>query len=303
MAKVYDAFLFFNELDLLEIRLTMLDPYVDYFVISESDYTFSGNKKPFYFEENKHLFDKFLHKIIHIKNYNSDETDNFTNIYEGNQKIVYDNLINSFLLVKNTALTGYGEPHWCREILHRGYIGLGLADCNDDDIIIFSDLDEIPKPETIKNIRDLDLSNNDYCIYMDSHNYFINNLSSTNWKGSVLTTYSRVKTVSLDSLRGRRGTYNIIDNGGWHLSFMGGVERIKMKISSYGHQEFNNDQFKNNIENKINQNSDIFNRRNSSQPANEIYYFDNLKKLELNGYYPNEIIELVQLKYPYLIKN
>ena len=81
MSKIYDSFLFFNELDLLDIRLTILDPYVDYFVISECDYTFSGNKKPFYFDDNKNLFSKFLHKIIHIKNHNSNETENLINTF------------------------------------------------------------------------------------------------------------------------------------------------------------------------------------------------------------------------------
>ena len=67
MVKVYDCFIFFNELDLLELRLETLDPYVDHFVISECDSTFSGEDKPFYFEENKEKFSKFLDKIIYIK--------------------------------------------------------------------------------------------------------------------------------------------------------------------------------------------------------------------------------------------
>ena len=61
---VYDCFMFFNELDLLEIRLNILDPYVDYFVISECDTTFSGNPKKLYYEENKDRFKKFHHKFL-----------------------------------------------------------------------------------------------------------------------------------------------------------------------------------------------------------------------------------------------
>lgn len=301
MAKIYDAFLFFNELDLLEIRLTMLDPYVDYFVLSECDYTFSGNKKPFYFEENKHLFEKFLHKIIHIKNHNSDDFDNLSSVYEGNKKDVYDKIKSGFQPIKVGPETDYGKGHWCRDYLHREYVSLGLADCNDDDIIIFSDLDEIPNPEVIKGIRELDLSNN-YCLYSDSHQYYINNISSTNWMGSVITTYDKLKSDSLCNLRRRRGGYTMIENGGWHLSFVGGIDRIKYKISSWGHQEYNNDYIHSSIESKINRNSDIFDRHNSGAAQHEVYYFDGLKHLSIDGYYPDEIVELVRTKFPYLIK-
>ena len=75
MTKVYDAFLFFNELDLLDIRLNTLDPYVDHFIISECDHSFSGNSKPFYYEENKERFKKFHSKIIHVKHHNTDRVD------------------------------------------------------------------------------------------------------------------------------------------------------------------------------------------------------------------------------------
>ena len=63
--KVFDVFPFFNELDLLEIRLNILNPYVDYFVLSESTKTFSGLDKPLFYEENKERFAEFNHKIIH----------------------------------------------------------------------------------------------------------------------------------------------------------------------------------------------------------------------------------------------
>ena len=60
MGKIYDCFNFFNELDILELRLNILYEYVDYFVIVESDVTHSGEKKPFYFEDNKERYSKFL---------------------------------------------------------------------------------------------------------------------------------------------------------------------------------------------------------------------------------------------------
>jgi len=67
MAKIIDAFLFFQELDLLEIRLSYLSPYVDRFVIVEACQTFSGNPKPFVFENNSQRFYQYLHKIEYTK--------------------------------------------------------------------------------------------------------------------------------------------------------------------------------------------------------------------------------------------
>ena len=63
--KIFDCFRFFNELELLEIRLNLLNEVVDYFVLTESPYTISGNEKPLYYLENKERFEKFNHKIIH----------------------------------------------------------------------------------------------------------------------------------------------------------------------------------------------------------------------------------------------
>ena len=63
---VYDCFQFFNELDILKIRLNVLSPVVDRFVISEATETFSVLKKPLYYEENKEMFAEFADKIIHV---------------------------------------------------------------------------------------------------------------------------------------------------------------------------------------------------------------------------------------------
>ena len=65
--KIYDSFLFFNELDILEIRLNTLYDVVDHFILVESSVTHQGVSKPFIFDENKERFAKFLDKIIHIK--------------------------------------------------------------------------------------------------------------------------------------------------------------------------------------------------------------------------------------------
>ena len=114
---IYDCFQFFNELDILKIRLEVMNPIVDKFVISEATETFSGLKKPLYYEENKELFSEFQDKIIHV--------------------VVED--------------TPEGDTHY-RDTFQKNAVTRGLKDCRDDDIVIFSDLDEIPNPEKIKEI-------------------------------------------------------------------------------------------------------------------------------------------------------
>jgi len=78
--KVFDCFTFFNELDLPELRLKLLDDYVDWFVLTESNLTFSGKDKSYYFEENKNRYAPWLHKIIHIKARQSREGMDFSSV-------------------------------------------------------------------------------------------------------------------------------------------------------------------------------------------------------------------------------
>jgi beta-1,4-mannosyl-glycoprotein beta-1,4-N-acetylglucosaminyltransferase len=297
--------MFFNELDLLEIRLETLNPYVDYFVISECDSTFSGVDKPYVFEKHKDKFAKFADKIIHVKNHNSKEYVNLSNTYTGKKYDIYNKIIE--IHNDHKPEYGHGQPHWCRDYIHREYIKLGMSDCLDDDIVMFSDLDEIPNPEVLKNIRNLDM-NKQYCLLQDNNNYYVNNIASTNWRGNIICKYSHLKDKSLNMMRhlSRQDELNFvfIENAGWHLSFMGPPERIKIKLKSYSHQEFNNSFYINNIENNMNNNKDVLGRNgyNTFNSNLEKFYFDNLKTVKMDGYFPPLMIKIIEEKFPYLIK-
>ena len=115
--KVYDCFMFFNELDLLQLRLETLNPYIDYFVISECDSTFSGLDKPFFYEKNKEKFSKFADKIIHVKNCNSKDYTDLTNPFEGKKRDIYNKVLD--IHRDHKPEHGHGQPHWCRDYLHR----------------------------------------------------------------------------------------------------------------------------------------------------------------------------------------
>ena len=102
---IYDCFLFFNELDILEIRLELLYDKVDYFILSECDTTFSGISKPFYYDDNKYKFKKYSDKIIHLKHENSFEFDKINNKYSGKKREILDDIISYYSEIKNSEKT------------------------------------------------------------------------------------------------------------------------------------------------------------------------------------------------------
>lgn len=286
--KIYDAFLFFNELDLLDIRLNLLNDAVDKFVIVESTITFSGKPKRLFFNENKDKFTQFSDKIIHV--IVDDTPENFHNLpLISNTSSKKDEFKNKILKYLNES-SGWGrhEKQWGREIYQRESILNGLIECDDNDMVIMSDVDEIPNPEEILSIR-----NNPNGVYEFKQNmfyYHINTLKERGWSGPKIAPWFVIKDNSLNILRQNKLTTVVVNNGGWHLSFMGGESRIKDKIEAYAHQEFNNDYIKNNIINNVNSNSDIFFRGSG------------FKQIDINSEYPQKMINLIKDKYNYLIK-
>jgi len=287
--KVYDCFLFFNELDLLDLRLNLLNNIVDKFVIVESTITFSGKPKKLFFEENKSLFKDFEDKIIHVI---IDNTPNdFYNLpfihNPTNNKDFYLNNILKY--VQESSGWSRNEKQWGREIFQRESIIMGLIDCSDDDLIVISDIDEFPNPNELK-INTENFNNGVIDFRQKMFYYYINLLKEENWSGPKLTNWYTLKNNSLNFIRQNKLTNKVVNNGGWHLSFMGGENRIKEKIDAYAHQEFNNEHIKNNITNHINNKSDLFFRSG------------NFQEIKLENDYSIEFLQLIEKKYIYLIK-
>lgn len=212
--KIIDCFTFYNELDMLELRLNELYDVVDYFVLVESIKTFVRNDKELYFENNKGRFSKFLDKIIHI--------------------IVKDNIPQS------------SDP-WVVEHHQRRCIDIGIKqlNLNNDDIIIITDVDEIPDSKTLLYVKNNNLINGDYVLEFDLYYYNLNCKMRKKWKHPKIINYEcyyneyncdpeGVRNNETDSLP-------VIKNGGWHLSFFGDIEFIKNKIRNFSHQEYNNE--------------------------------------------------------------
>jgi beta-1,4-mannosyl-glycoprotein beta-1,4-N-acetylglucosaminyltransferase len=259
MAKVFDVFTFFNELDLLELRLEMLDPYVDKFIIVECVETFSGKQKPLHFQDNKERFSKYLHKIYHHVTY--DPPKSFEDLQ---QRILDPNVSNDIKEICIQALTTSnvpkGEVHWLKEFYQKEMIRFAIEDAGAEygDLCFVGDLDEIWNPE-------LDYSNIEkdriYKLRQLVYVGYLNSKSNEPWAGTLLTKYDNVESACLNHLRTPSKTnYTYINNAGWHFSFMGGEERMKLKIESYGHQEFNNDEVKNKVKSNLDSGKDVLGR-------------------------------------------
>ena len=266
-SKVYDCFTFFNEFELLEIRLNELNPVVDKFVLVEATKTHQGKEKPLFYNENKDRFEKFKDKIIHvIVDFPSDDIiDLFNIIYSLNEEeLTSAQKITQFLTLKGLStfsnyfikkITSESRTErlaFKREHYQRNMIMDGL-NCNPDDVVIISDLDEIPKAEKIlayKNMPGIKIFKQKmYYFYLNYENRvnlsFNANGASVLWNGSIMLHY---KYITLpQALRILINTpypvpeqfdfLNFIENGGWHFSSLGGMERFKNKIDSFAHIE------------------------------------------------------------------
>jgi len=254
--KVFDSFIFFNELELLELRLNILNDVVDYFVLTESPFTVSGNEKPLYYQENKDRFGKFNDKIV----YNITET--IPNDY-------------SDYLVKKQFHTDYSSTddsgnryidlpiRFQRAVYNRECSAYGLVEggAKDEDLILTSDADEIINPHILQSLNWFDPTNN-YACCQRAFYFKLNYLYQENWKGTRLCTFEHLKNTTVDRLRTDWHKAHMIEDGGWHWSFFGDADNYLLKIASYEHTENNIPQITNNIEEKIEKGLDPLGRSN-----------------------------------------
>tara|TARA_B100000579_G_scaffold283849_1_gene235178 strand:- start:1039 stop:1845 length:807 start_codon:yes stop_codon:yes gene_type:complete len=256
---IYDCFQFFDEEHILDLRLNVLNQLVDYFVISESTSNHQGKEKKLNFDPQK--FKKFNKKIIYI-------------------------------VVDDTA-EAIKKPHLWGESLveqhQRNSITRGLKKCHDDDLIILSDVDEIP------DLSKLSLFNKkNYAVFSQKmYSYKINLLNETenNWHGSKICLKKNLKSPQwLRNLKFKKYPFwridkprnlQIIENGGWHFAYLQSPDKISNKIKSFSHGEFNKIDFTNqkSIKEKIEMGHDIFNRK--------IKY----RKIQIDNSFPKYIVE------------
>lgn len=258
---VYDCFQFFNEIDILNLRLHILSGVADRFVISEATETFSGLPKPLYYEENRALFAEFSDRIIHVV---VDDTPDYR------------------------LPDGTPDTHR-RDTFQKNAVTRGLAGCSDEDVIIFSDLDEIPDPERIRGIlADFDRTK----VYHFAQRLFYGYLNmeevsgnllayggefpgiegrARRWIGTRMLSYELLRREGwqLGELRypERKEVGIRVPEGGWHFGYMGGKgetdirKRVTDKVVSAAHQEYNSRYVLSRVSDRLQDGQDLFGRQ------------------------------------------
>jgi beta-1,4-mannosyl-glycoprotein beta-1,4-N-acetylglucosaminyltransferase len=230
MPRIYDCFIFFNELDLLEIRLNELDPVVDRFVLCESSATFRGRPKPLHFQENRERFAPFLDKIEHV---------------------VVDDMPEG----RETE-----ADYFKKEKHQRNAIRRGLGDAATDDLILLSDVDEIVRASALAAIARQAGPPRIFSFEMWSQYYFVNLRGRGRHNKARMARLGDLRT--LERLRDGGPTWRptqprffhalrhwkrmsfgmrrlrpwvVVPDGGWHFSSMAGPTSVSDKLNAYSH--------------------------------------------------------------------
>ena len=264
--KIYDCFQYFNEENVLELRFNILNEFVDFFVIAESTTDHQGKEKKLNFDIEK--FKKFKKKIIYV--IVDDTLDKIKKSHIGQNSLV--------------------ERH------QRNSIMRGLKKCHDDDLVIISDVDEIPDLSKL-NLFD---KKNRYAVFLQKKfDYKLNllNLTEGDWHGSKICLKKNLKSPQwLRDLKFKKYSFwrldkvrdvQIINNGGWHFSYLQSTDNILKKINSFSHGEHNKPEFANinSIEENIKMEKNIFGLDFSYKKINiddtfPKYIIDNKEKLK-----------------------
>jgi len=196
-----DTFMFYNELDILELRLETLDPYVDLFVLVEAEVNHVGGPKELFFHKNKDRFAKWLPKIKYV--------------------------------LVTAAEAPKDESPWAREKYQREAILRGLDGVPDSAIVMVSDVDEIPDMRVIKFEQ---LPSVVTSVHMTLFQYSFKYINTSEpWIGTVVTTTEIFRRFGANYLRDNRWKFTILKDSGWHLSSFGSPAHVLNKYLTYAH--------------------------------------------------------------------
>lgn len=276
---VYDCIPFFNELDILKLRLNILNPIVDRFIIEEATVTFSGEPKELCFEKNKGMFQEFLPKIEYI---------------------VVDN--------SPKDVTTHVRDNFQKNALERG-----LKNAAPEDVIILSDVDEIPNPAALKRvIAEFDpdklyhFAQRMFYCFINMEEVSGNLLSITGefpgverkmWLGTKVFGKRSIPENGIIKLREAPVTAPNavrIADGGWHFGYMGSRQetdvskRIGTKVVAAAHQEYNTGDILAEARDRLILGQDMFGRE------------ARFERVEVDDSYPEYLLDHIE-EYRYLI--
>lgn len=212
--KIIDCFTFYNELDILKFRLEYLYDVVDHFILVEAVLTHSGNPKPLFFEQNKHMFSKYLDKIVHI-------------------------VVTDMPKETNTILFKKSKKHEftiLREVHQRMCItrGLDQLNLNNEDVLIISDCDEIIDKNTLK----ASTINQVFSLEQDLYYYNITLQQKDKWTQAKILDYKTYKLYNDPQKIRILQHLPLIHKGGWHFSYFGNLDFIINKIRNFCHSDW-----------------------------------------------------------------
>lgn len=236
--KVYDLFMINTEIDWLEIRMGELAPEVDYFIVLESAVDFHNRPKPLYVENNWSRFAKFHHKIIH-------------------------HVLN---VTGHTLSDAWAREHFSRNaMMDQVFPTLtGDQEVQQGDVIVVSDVDEIPRPEIIKSLRNCQFPRRLglRTVYFRYSFQWILRDEQCGHRHPQATFYEGPNTVRPEDLRMGKVDAEIW-NAGWHCSScLGSLKDMVNKVTSFSHSEFNQPDFRDpaKILQRVRQGRDPYNR-------------------------------------------
>lgn len=202
--KIYDCFLFFDEVDQLEIRLAELGNVVDVFVLCEGTKTFGRDNKDLIFERNKGRFSRYLDRIVHLVFDDGNHPDKKKFAFENSQR---DSLVRGL------------PPNIGR-----------------DDIVIVSDVDEVPSADAVRRFY-TDVGKPYVTFRLHHYMYYLNALLSKKLNGPVAFRHSFLGPSTLTDMRKKRRHSPRYGPAGWHFSCLGGWGQLERKIKAYSHSD------------------------------------------------------------------
>ena len=290
--RIFDCFMYFDEEIVLDTRLNYLNQYVDYFVIIESCFTHRGEKRKLKFDIKK--FEKFKDKIIY-KIFDK-VPEKIYQIHESEKE--------------NTKSGKYIINALLRENGQRNYISEGIKDAEDEDIILVSDVDEIPN---LSNINIREVKEKIILFKQDMFYYKFNlKLPKIEWTGTKACKKKNfVDAQWLRNIKDRKYPFyrldtffsknkyisvRIVNNGGWHFSNIKSAEEIEHKLKSYlHHREFDLDPLDTEGIKKIMENKQAIYDLRVDKTVNKIGTGDKLEKYDMDNL--PDVIKLNLNKY------